>query len=99
MRVAVVAAESAAPIEHVVRALPERSGFAIVVFCHADAQLGELLRSASMLPVIEVRGRIRLEPDKLFVVPSDCDGTFQRDELIVAPVSEPRVPIDRMLRS
>jgi two-component system CheB/CheR fusion protein len=45
------------------------------------------------------RGRVRLEPDRVLVVPADCDAVFQRDELVVTEGGRPRAPLDRLLRS
>jgi len=98
LRVAVIGAARAQPLEDVVKALP-RGGFAVVVQCHADAAALDVLRPISSLPISEARGRVRLERDQVFVIPHECDGVFHRDELVVVPGAEPRAPIDKLLRS
>src|SRR4051794_31092569 len=98
LRVAVIGADSAGPLEQVVKTLPERSGFAVVVLCKSE-NTADTLRATSSFPIVEVHGRTRIEADRLFVVPSNCDAAFQRDDLVVGPGSEPRAPIDRLLRS
>jgi two-component system CheB/CheR fusion protein len=97
LRVAVIAAETAQPLAQIVETLPERSGFALVTVCPADAV--DVLRRVSALPITEARGRIRLEADHMFVIPPDCEGAFHRDELVVMAAGEPRAPIDKLLRS
>jgi two-component system, chemotaxis family, CheB/CheR fusion protein len=98
LRVAVIGAANAAPLEEVVRVLP-RSGFAVVVQCHADAAALEVLKPISSLPISEARGRVRLERDQVLVIPHECDGMFQHGELLVVPSATPRAPIDKLLRS
>ena len=92
-----IAAETAPPLAQIVEALPERSGFALVAMCPTDAT--DQLRRVSALPVTEAHGRLRLEVDRLFVIPPNCDGAFHRDELVVMPAGDPRAPIDKLLRS
>ncbi|HET9625566.1 MAG TPA: CheR family methyltransferase [Kofleriaceae bacterium] len=99
LRIVVIGAERAAPIAEVVRSLPARPGFALVVTCHGDADLARTLES-TRFPVVEARGgHLALEANRVYAVPADCEGRFQRGELIVSAVGEPRTPIDRLLRS
>jgi len=92
-------AETAAPLEEVVRTLRPQVGFALVVVCPGDPQVAAILRAQSALPVVEVRERVQLEADRVFVVPADCEATLQRGELLVMNTNQPRAPIDRLLRS
>jgi two-component system CheB/CheR fusion protein len=94
----VIGAANAKPLEEVVSVLP-RSGFAVVVQCHADAAALATLAPVSSLPISEARGRVRLERDQVFVIPHECDGMFQHGELVVVPSVHPRAPIDKLLRS
>ncbi|HSR96079.1 MAG TPA: CheR family methyltransferase [Kofleriaceae bacterium] len=94
-----IGAETAGPVEQVVRTLPERGGFALVIACTGDRNVAATLRSHSALPITEVRERAQLEPDRVFVIPDDCEGAFQRGELLVMGSTDPRAPIDRLLRS
>jgi two-component system CheB/CheR fusion protein len=97
--VAVIAAHTAPPIAQVLRALPDGGGFAVVVQCAADPAITESLRPFTALPITEARGRIRLEPNRVFAIAHDHDAGFQRNELVVARASEPRAPVDKLLRS
>jgi two-component system, chemotaxis family, CheB/CheR fusion protein len=99
IRAVVIGAQTARPLQQVVRTLAERGGFALVVACPGDRDVAAMLRPHSVLPVTEVHERAQLEPDRLYVVPSDHDGAFHRGELHVTSAREPRAPIDRLLRS
>lgn len=94
-----IGAQTARPLQQVVRTLPARGGFALVVTCPGDRDVAAMLRPHSVLPITEVRERAQLEPDRLYVVPSGHDGAFHRGELLVTTAREPRAPIDRLLRS
>ena len=101
IRAVVIGAGNPTAVEQVVRTLPERCGFAIVVACHADPRMPERLRPLSALPVIAAQGRIAVEPDRLFVVPAGAEGSFHRGELLIGDPDEPvaAAPIDRLFRS
>lgn len=96
-RVAVIAATTATPVAELIRALPQRSGLAVVVVC--DAEAAGVLRPVSALPVAEARGRVQLEPDHVFVIPPGWEGMFQRAELVTMQADVPQAPIDKLLRS
>jgi two-component system CheB/CheR fusion protein len=99
IRAVVIGAETVDPLKHVIPTLRERNGFALVIACPGDQEAAATLRSISALPVIEVRERVQLEPDRIFVVPAYCDGAFLRGDLLSFTANEPRAPIDRLLRS
>src|SRR5439155_23212116 len=80
IRAVVISAESVQPLRQIVPALPARSGFALVVACTAEHSAAATLRSVSALPIVEVRERAQLEPDRVFVIPAGCDGAFHRGE-------------------
>jgi len=99
VRVAVIAAGSLPPVQELVRSLPPHTGLALVVVCPVAGDVVAALRAASSFAVTEVRSQTTLQADRVFVVPRDCDASFQRSELKVAPASEPRGPFDKILRS
>jgi two-component system CheB/CheR fusion protein len=99
LRVVVIAGETASSIAQILSAWPEHSGFAVIVLSPTASGVAKLLGSQSSLPVAEARGRIRLEPDRVLVIPPDCEATFQRNELVISRASEPRLPVDKLLRS
>jgi two-component system, chemotaxis family, CheB/CheR fusion protein len=97
--VAVIVAATAQPITRILQALPEGSGFAVVARCDSGAEPAGAWHPASVHPVTEARGRIRLEPNRVFVIPLGHDAAFHQDELVVMQAGEPRAPIDKLLRS
>lgn len=99
IRAVVIGAGTVEPLQHVVPTLRPRSGFALVIACPGDLHAAATLRPLCPLPITEVRDRVQLEPDHVFVVPADRDGSFERGELLVMTAGEPRAPIDRLLRS
>jgi two-component system, chemotaxis family, CheB/CheR fusion protein len=98
-RVVVIATRAAEPVAQIVRRLPEHSGLTLVM--HHDGEPDGALQPTSAFPITEARGRIRLEPNRLFVIPAGWEAAFQRDELVVMqPQSDaPRAPVDKLLRS
>jgi two-component system CheB/CheR fusion protein len=86
-------------LKPLVSTLRKHNGFAVVISCPGESDIAATLRPISALPVIEVNERARLEPDRIFVVPSHCDAAFHRGELRALTPNEPRAPIDRLLRS
>jgi two-component system CheB/CheR fusion protein len=101
IRAVAIGAKTTKPLEQVVKALPEGGGFALVIACPGDGDVAATLRPISALPVIEVRGGVSLEPDRVFVIPPNCEGAFHRGELQVVSSGELQAPapIDRLLRS
>jgi two-component system, chemotaxis family, CheB/CheR fusion protein len=99
IRAVVLVAGSAEPLVHVAAALPDRCGFAIVIVGPASDDLAERLRPVSALPVIAARGRVALEPDRIFVIPPGHLGSFQRGELLSMESGASPAPIDHLLRS
>ncbi len=91
-----IGAETAASLAPILASLPARRGLAVVVHGPADAAT---LAATSPFPITEARGRVRLEPDRVYTIPPACDGTFQRGELVVVEGAGPRAPVDRLLRS
>ena len=99
VRVAVIAAGAVDSIAQIVRALPAQSGLALVTLSDSQPDAAGGLPQAPAFPATEARGRIRLEPNRLFMIPTGCEGTFHRDELVVVPAGEPWAPVDKLLRS
>jgi two-component system CheB/CheR fusion protein len=99
VRVAVIAAGTVDSIAQIIRALPEHSGLALVTVCDSQPDGAPALPQGSALPVTEARGRIRLEPNRVFMIPTGCEAAFQRDELVVVQAGEPQALIDKLLRS
>ena len=99
VRVAVVGAGALEPLQALVRGLPARAGFAVVVVCDAEPDAARVLGRSSTFPIIEARGRIALEPNRMFVVPRDCEAAIHRNDLVVAPTTGPRAALDKLLRS
>ena len=99
VRIAVVGAGAIEPVQAFVRALPARAGLAVVVVCDVEADAARTLGRASTLPITEVRGRVALEPNRVFVVPRNLEATIDRNELVVTPIQGPRAPLDKLLRS
>jgi two-component system CheB/CheR fusion protein len=99
LRVAVIGADTEGPLEAMLQTVPPRSGLALVALCRTVAPSTDALQASSALPVMVVAGRIRLEPDRVFVVPPDCEAVFQRGELVAIQVGAPQAPLDKLLRS
>jgi two-component system CheB/CheR fusion protein len=97
--VAVIVAATARPIAQILQTLPERSGLALIARCDAEAQAADTLRASSQLPVTEAHGRIRIEANRVFVIPTGYEGAFRRDELVVVQAGESRAMVDKLLRS
>ncbi|HEY0477341.1 MAG TPA: CheR family methyltransferase, partial [Kofleriaceae bacterium] len=81
------------------QSLPRQTGFAFVAVCRSAAPAAPGVPSSTGMSIQVARGRVRLEPDRVLVVPPDCDAVFQRDELVVTEGGQPRAPLDRILRS
>jgi two-component system CheB/CheR fusion protein len=93
-------------IEQFLRHVPEGSGMAFVVVQHLDpthkGMLVELLQRATAMKVIQVKDRLRVEPDRVYVIPPNQDMSILHGVLhLLAPVAPRgmRLPIDFFLRS
>jgi two-component system, chemotaxis family, CheB/CheR fusion protein len=81
--------------------VPPASGLAYVVVQHLDpthkAMLTELLQRATLMPVHEARGSMRVEPDVVYVIPPSAELTIVDGRLHLAEPGQPRgrrLPID-----
>jgi len=87
-------------------ALPVDTGMAFVLVQHLSpthaSQLAAILSRSTAMPVAEVRDGTRAEPDRVYVIPPDCDMVISRGCLQLIPREKARGqhrPIDRFLRS
>lgn len=73
--------------------IPANTGLAFVVVQHLDpshrSALPELFGAVAHLPVIEIPGRIRVEPDRVYVMPSNKCVTIERRVLKLSDRTEP----------
>ncbi|MGF6849648.1 PAS domain S-box-containing protein [Chitinophaga sp. W3I9] len=88
--------------EHV----PANSGMAYVVILHLspdhDSKLAEVLQAVSHIPVSQVREKVLVEPDHVYVIPPNKHLTMEDGYILVSPniqVEERRAPVDIFFRS
>ena len=82
------------------------SGLAYVVILHLspdyDSQLAGVLQAASPIPVTQVTERVRIEPDRVYVVPPNKNLSVADDHIVVSDMAgrdERRAPIDFFFRA
>jgi two-component system CheB/CheR fusion protein len=87
-------------------ALPADTGMAYVLVQHLDPRhesiLAELLSQTTKMPVSEVKGDVRVEPNRVYVIPPSQDIGIVDGILKLVPRSEggrPHMPIDYFLRT
>lgn len=87
-------------------ALPADTGLAFVLVQHLEPKhesaLATLLTKATQMPVVEVRERMRIEPNHVYVIPSNTDLSLRDGLLHVVGRKAPsgrHLPIDYFLRS
>ena len=93
-------------LEQFFRAMPVDSGLALVVVQHLDpshpSMLTSILQRCTTMPVLEVLDQMRVEPDKVYVIPPNRDMAIFHGMLQITAPTEPRgqrLPIDAFLRS
>jgi len=93
-------------LEQFLRHVPERSGIAFVVVQHLDPThkgiMPELLQRATAMEVFQVRDRMRVKPDCVYVIPPNRDMSILHGVLHLFEPTAPRglrLPIDFFLRS
>ena len=82
------------------------SGMAFVIIMHLDpdhkGQIAELIQKYTSMPVMEAADGLKVEPDKVYIIPPNKDmGILNRKLLLLKP-AEPhgyRQPIDYFLQS
>ncbi|HKY27001.1 MAG TPA: chemotaxis protein CheB [Pyrinomonadaceae bacterium] len=86
--------------------VPEDSGIAYVVILHMspehESKLAEILQSASSIPVTQVRKRVKVVPDRVYVIPPNqnlamSDGHLALTNMIGS--EERRSPVDLFFRT
>jgi two-component system CheB/CheR fusion protein len=86
--------------------MPADSGTAIVIIMHLDpihkSQLSEVLQRYTTMPVIEATDGVVIEPDHVYVIPSNKDMGIHNRKLLLLTASKPegiRQPIDYFFQS
>jgi two-component system CheB/CheR fusion protein len=93
-------------IESFLRHLPDKSGLCFVVVQHLDpthkGMLVELLSRATPMKVLQVKDRLKVEPNRVYVIPPNKDLSILHGVLHLLAPAAPRglrLPIDFFLRS
>ncbi len=93
-------------LESFIKGVPADSGMAYVVVQHLDpthkAMLAELLQRCSAIPVVQIKDRMKAAPNRVFVIPPDCDLSIDHGMLrLQSPAAARglRLPIDFFFRS
>lgn len=93
-------------LEQLLAQIPPNSGLAYVVVQHLDptqkALLPELLQRITAMPVREARQGVRIEPDRVYVIPPNTELSVVSGTLKLAPPVEPRgmrLPINVLFSS
>jgi two-component system, chemotaxis family, CheB/CheR fusion protein len=86
--------------------LPPDSGMGFVVIQHLDpdrpSMLTKVLEGITQLPVVEATHGMRVEPDRVHVIPSACDLTIKHGALVLGrrqTTGRLHLPIDTFFRS
>jgi two-component system, chemotaxis family, CheB/CheR fusion protein len=86
--------------------LPQKTGLAYALVQHLDpsreSHLREILSRTTQMPVVEASDGLRLEPNRVYVVPPGASMTVTDGVLQVGPREEGRgrhLPIDRFFQS
>jgi len=86
--------------------VPEDSGIAYVVILHMspehESRLAEVLQTTSVIPVTQVKQRVKVVPDHVYVIPPNqnlatTDGHLKLTDMI--GVEERRSPVDLFFRT
>ncbi len=93
-------------LEEFLRHVPEGSGMALVVVQHLDPThkgvMAELLQRTTKMKVVQVRDRLRVKPDCVYVIPPNRDMSLLHGVLHLFEPTAPRglrLPIDFFFRS
>ena len=86
--------------------VPPDSGMAYVVILHLspehESRLAEVLQAATELPVTQVRGSVRIEPNRVYVIPPNRSLAMSNGRLTLSRlkgVEERRAPVDIFFRT
>lgn len=89
--------------KRLLNAIPEKSGMAFVVVQHLDAShesaLPEILSKVTKIPVLEITDEIKLEPNFIYVIPSNKTLTSTDGILKLTPRTNPNLVIDVFFKS
>ncbi len=93
-------------LEQFLGQIPAKSGLAYIVVQHLDpthkALLAELMQRVTAMPVHEVRHGMRIEPNRVYVIPPNKDLSVANGVLSLEPPMEPRgmrLPINILFSS
>jgi two-component system CheB/CheR fusion protein len=87
--------------------VPPRSGMALVLVQHLEATraslLSDALSSSTRMPVAQAEDGMRVEPNRVYVIPPGNQMTIEQGVLRLSPLQgedrRPHLPIDLFLRS
>jgi two-component system CheB/CheR fusion protein len=87
-------------------ALPAHTGIVFVVVMHLspehESNLPQVLQAHTALPVVQVTGRVRMEPDHVYVIPPNRNIEITDGHLVLSDFKAPRgrrAPIDVFFRT
>ncbi|WP_246559183.1 chemotaxis protein CheB [Citrifermentans pelophilum] len=93
-------------LEQFLRHVPQGNGMAFVIVQHLDPThkgiMAELLQRTTAMEVLQVKDRMRVKPDCVYVIPPNKDMSILHGVLHLFAPTEPRglrLPIDFFLRS
>jgi two-component system CheB/CheR fusion protein len=93
-------------LEVFLRRLPEKTGIAFVIVQHLDpshkGMMPELLQRVTPMKVLQVRDRMRVKPDTVYVIPPNKDISILHGVLHLLEPAAPRglrLPVDFFFRS
>lgn len=93
-------------LESFFREMPAETGMAFVVITHLHPQheshMAELLQKHTLMPTTQVNGRVKVEPNHIYVIPPNRSIVITDSHLDVAEFDQPhgqRTPIDHFFRS
>ncbi|MDN3515147.1 MAG: PAS domain-containing protein [Candidatus Brocadia sp.] len=86
--------------------MPSESGIAFVLVPHLDpnhtSMMPDLLRRYTTMKVVEIKDKMRVEPDRIYIIPPNKDMSMHDGFLHLSAPQEPhglRMPIDFFFRS
>jgi two-component system CheB/CheR fusion protein len=92
--------------QEILAALPNNSGLAFVFVQHLDPNhpsiLGELLAKGTKMAVLQVKNRMTVEANKVYVIPPNVGMRLSENQLLLTERSSgfgPHLPIDEFFRS
>jgi two-component system CheB/CheR fusion protein len=93
-------------LEQFLSHVPAKSGAAYVIVQHLDpnhkGMMTELLQRSTTMTVMQVRDRMKVKPDCVYVIPPNTDMSILHGALYLLDPAEPRglrLPIDLFFRS